>query len=875
MLKEHRKQKQFKEFQGQYAPQETVTQAAPKFGNESFAVEPGQRALPQTMKSSPWEKMSPDQLIGLTKSPNEYEANAAQEWLKRRFPEKMDPKDLYLQGGEYRGAPRALEHTLGIERAKQQAGSENAVEWITDPNNPLKQVPQRRSDLLASTGPGVGSALPLTLGGAPNNLNSRPTPVGEGERGTVIPPEVLAAEKAGAPFVATQEPGGPVRFGQAPSITGSGPSRPSEQGKAVTQQMAQELPKLEAGYYGSQAVLDNVNNIRQSIADTPGWFWGTIKFGPEALRTAHEAGMVDAKAMKAFQTLSGAEAQLMGPMAKESNFGMNQGFTDKDREFVKQRLPGPGKTQAENEQGLKEIETYLRTKQQQDVFRMKEVNPGWRPAGNPTSPGAGSPPATGPVSAAERDPNDPYWTASASASGGNDAMPEQAPTAEMDSGNVLARTLKGMERGIGMAGVGITQRLPESVTSALGLQAPTYQDVKTIRESDPKTFVGKAGSVVGEAAANPTTYLKAASWPGALVSGAASGFTAPSESKAENRANIPLSMAGGAAGKWLGNKIPATEVANANQAAARQGFEDIPLSSKQIAGKSGSWEAEGIAKRQAKELSARIMAGTGSPEKVMSTNALNVQEKVLKNEFNRLFPSSRPMYMDTNSASKLQGTLGPYDEVLKSPQFIERAPGIKQLYDYAGRSLRSGRQMVIPADVAQSAIQDLARVENKQMQVAIRKDIKDFVAKNLTSAEQETFEKINTQWGNLSDAKRMRHQGGVVVPSSIHGKTAGSDAGRAAQFIEQFDVQNPKGVLSSFKIPELMTTGAAAASATAGIPYGAVVAAPMVKHIVDRTSGSLQGALGTSRVLNADPSTKAWIEMLRRGTQIGPREITE
>jgi hypothetical protein len=55
----------------------------------------------------------------------------------------------------------------------------------------------------------------------------------------------------------------------------------------------------------------------------------------------------------------------------------------------------------------------------------------------------------------------------------------------------------------------------------------------------------------------------------------------------------------------------------------------------------------------------------------------------------------------------------------------------------------------------------------------------------------------------------------------------------------------------------------------------AITAVPAIAHGIEHGRGALQGALGTSRVLNADPAVAQLIEMLRSGVQLTPRELIE
>ena len=899
----------------------------------------GQSTLPQTMSVAQRMSSLPDEeLLAMQQHPNASMATTAKAIMAYRE-KGRDPNHLYPQAGSSSPSlmPNALAALEGSAGQTARGKAQGELEWINDPTDPTKQRPVPRASLLGPGQGPVGGSVPPGPSAAPNNLPgpqnvvgggptppaTRPAPQGgspvdqmtagmkrslvdaasKGDMQTVnqignalinrgVPQQEVVQLVANSATV-QQPPQGQPPQGQPQQpmpqqpmpqqpmpqqpMPSAGASRPSPQGTAISQHIGAEYPKMEASYYSAKEILDKLPTIEKSIKDNPGWAYGALPrfVGGPLLRTMSAAGAYSEKEMAAHQTLGAAEAALMGPMAKEANLGTSQGFTDKDREFVSQRLPSPNKSERENRQAIQEIKDYFQRKSMESFARLKQANPEWTPVGqNPTEPGQTSAPVPGKQSAAE--PNDSYWGMSASSGQlmsdayGPEGKATASPTRPIDQGNVLERTLKGLEHGIGVAGAGVTSALPSSVAKMVGLQQPTEQDVGAIREAAPQTTAGGVGQFVGETAANPTSYVPMGgplSTLKALGAGAASGATALAATPEERARNTIFSSTLGALGNKVANKfIPATETSTPAQAAAREGFESVPLSQKQIAGKNRTWEAEGISEQQARAITAKLMKGTGSESSRATSAAIDAQESMLKGEFNKMFPSDRAIRMETSDAAKIQAVMDPYKEVMASSAFVERAPGIRQLYDFSRRTVERNKPRVIPADILQGALQDVSHIENPRMQKAMRDEIKAYVERSLGPKEAEEFAALNQKWGALQDVRKMGYSDGMIQPSSVRGPS-GSEASAAKDFVENFNIKNPKPFWDqSVNInPNVHTpTGAlgAALSIAAGSP-------------VSKSSGWAQGKLGMSNLLDWNPTTKELVELLRKQSSIAPREFSE
>ena len=784
--------------------------------------------------------------------------------------------------------PGAMEFLAEKAKREAEAKAYGDVQEVGIPGDPMNKKFVSKASLLGlDNRPPVPSPLAgaLTVENRPSGAATTPSsPPSSPPSDVPLPADVMArilaadAARGGQPYVGEVPPGGPAvtrALPQAVAASGGYTTR-SERGKTMDVQLAQELPKREDEYYGAHLIITNVlPELKQAVKDNPGWLYGSLPVMGQNI--AQSLDMVTPKEAKAAQILASAEAALMGPMSKESNLGTSQGFTDKDREFVQQRLTSAKKSEITNEQAFADIERYFRTKKDQAESRLRQFNPDWKPATNPTEPGAAGSAVPGKRSSAADAAGLPegYWgmTAAGSPSVMSDARydaPPDAP-APIDEGNILERGLKGIERGIGMGGVGVTGALPRSVAQMLNLTQPAPEDVRLLRREGPQTTVGKGGEMFGEATANPATYIPGSTLPRAIAAGALSGYTAPAADAKERRGNAAISSLMGPVGTVLANRIPATELSTPAQAAARIGFEDIPLSQAQIAGKTKAWQGEGIAKSQAEALTERELQKVGSTAKKIDSNELEAIKAKASAEYAAMFPPDKAMRMEVTDATKLRNVLQPYEAVINSPEFIKGSPQIKAMYDFARRVEERGVPRAIPADIVQGALQDVARIEHPVIQAKLRNELNSFAKKDMTEAELAAFEKLNTTWGAIRDLGRVRTKEGLIVPSSLKGE--GGD------FVKQFGVQDPK----AYKMGQgerWGTLGAAAgvAASTMGMPgagYVAMTAAPAIAHGVERGRGALQGALGTSRVLNADPAVKQLIEMLRSGTQLTPRELLE
>ena len=789
--------------------------------------------------------------------------------------------------------PGAMEFLAEKAKREAEAKAYGDVQEVGIPGDPMNKKFVSKASLLGlDNRPPVPSPLAgaLTVENRPSGAATTPSsPPSSPPSDVPLPADVMAriqaadAARGGQPYVGEVPPGGPAvtrALPQAVAASGGYTTR-SEAGKTLDTHLAGELPTLENTHYLARGMLERLPELKQAVKDSPGWLLGRLPL--EVARTANSMDLVDDKEMKALQVMNASESALVGPVAAAVGQKLNQGFTDKDLEFLRGQLPSSRKSQAENEQGIKNIETFLREAEASTGQRIRQFNPSWRPVPgrgaftNPTEPGAVGSAVPGKRSSAADAEGLPegYWsmTAAGSPSVMSDARYEAPPDtpAPIDEGNFLERGLKGIERGIGMGGVGVTGALPSSVAKLLNLTQPAPEDVRLLRKEGPQTTSGRGGEMFGEAAANPATYVPGSTLPRAIASGALSGYTAPAADAKERRGNAAMSTLMGPVGTALANRIPATELSTPAQAAARVGFEDIPLSQAQIAGKTKAWQGEGIAKSQAEALTERELQKVGSTAKKIDSNELEAIKAKASAEYAAMFPPDKAMRMEVTDATKLRNVLQPYEAVINSPEFIKGSPQIKAMYDFARRVEERGVPRAIPADIVQGALQDVARIEHPVIQAKLRNELNSFAKKDMTEAELAAFEKLNTTWGAIRDLGRVRTKEGLIVPSSLKGE--GGD------FVKQFGVQDPK----AYKMGQgerWGTLGAAAgvAASTMGMPgagYVAMTAAPAIAHGVERGRGALQGALGTSRVLNADPAVKQLIEMLRSGTQLTPRELLE
>jgi len=833
-----------------------------------------------------------DALNWETGRPNKSRAAMAERELKHFNPAEVHTDRMYPQpSGGYSAMPGAMEALSEMEKRKAEAKTFGEVQEVSRPGDPGNVDFVSRARVLGlDNPPPVPSPLAgaLTAGNRPSGPAMPPPP--GGVEPELTPPEVMAkiraadAARGGQPYVGSIAPGGEAVTQALPlSVPAPGGySTRSPMGKTLDTNLAQEIPKLEGTHYLARSLLERIPEIKQAIKDTPGWAYGRLPH--EVARIAESAGLLDKKDMQAFQTLNSAESALVGPMAAAVEQKLNQGFTDKDLAFLRQQLPSTQKTQTENEAGITAIEKFLRSQQNLTGQRIRQFNPQWEPAVNPNQPGAGGATVPGKRSSAEEGRGLPegYWdmTAAGTPSVMSDARFDAPPDtpAPIDEGNVLTRTLKGIERGIGMGGVGVAGALPKSVADLMGLQQPAEEDVRLLRREGPQTTAGKGGEVFGEAAANPATYAPGATVPRAIASGILSGVTAPAATPQERKQSAVVSGVLGPVGTIIGNRLPQTEVARAEQEVARRGFEDVPLSQTQIAGKAGTWQAEGIAKQQAEALTRQRLQSVGIDAKKINPSELEAVSASLSADYAKIFPSNKGIRLSTDDASRLQTAFLPYKEVINHPDFVKGSPGIKELYDRSRRVENRDAPAMLPASVVQGALQDVARIEHPVMQAKMRNEISAFLKKDLTPAELEKFEKINTTFGNLADLKRMQVKDGLIVPSSIR-KGSGEDAKAAANFVEQFNIQNPSPYRPG-KGESLGALGGALGigASVAGVPaagYASLIAAPMLAHVGERGRGALQGAMGTSRALDASPDVKQLIEMLRSGAQLGPREWSE
>ena len=814
--------------------------------------------------------------------------------MEHRDPKEVHPDRMYLQpGGNYGAMPGAMDALSEIEKRKAEAKAFGEVQEVNTPGDPMNKRLVSRADVLGLRN---SAPVPSPLAGALRAENGPPgaatapySPPSSPPSDVPLPADVMAriqaadAARGGQPYVGEVQPGGPAVTRALPQAVAasSGYTTRSEAGKTLDTHLAGELPTLENTHYLARNMLERLPELKQAVKDSPGWLLGRLPL--EVARTANSMDLVDDKEMKALQVMNASESALVGPVAAAVGQKLNQGFTDKDLEFLRGQLPSSRKSQAENEQGIKNIETFLREAEASTGQRIRQFNPSWRPVPgrgaftNPTEPGAVGSAVPGKRSSAADAEGLPegYWsmTAAGSPSVMSDARYDAPPDtpAPIDEGNFLERGLKGIERGIGMGGVGVTGALPSSVAKLLNLTQPAPEDVRLLRKEGPQTTSGRGGEMFGEAAANPATYVPGSTLPRAIASGALSGYTAPAADAKERRGNAAMSTLMGPVGTVLANRIPATEVGTAAQAAARAGFEDIPLSQAQIAGKTKAWQGEGIAQSQAEALTERELQKVGSTAKKIDPNELEAIKAKASAEYAAMFPPDKALRMEVTDATKLRNVLLPYESVINSPEFIKGSPQIKAMYDFARRVEERGASRAIPADIVQGALQDVARVEHPVIQAKLRNELNSFVKKDMTAPELAAFEKLGTTWGALQDLSRVRTKDGLIVPSSLKGE--GGD------FVKEFGIRDPKPYQMG-KGEGLGTLGAAAgvAASTMGIPaagYMAITAAPAIAHGIEHGRGALQGALGTSRVLNADPAVAQLIEMLRSGVQLTPRELIE
>ena len=871
-------------------------------------------------EASPFNKSAPaptetptagpgyDELVALQGHPNARIAAAAKAHLEAYY-KPHDPKNSarMLPGGGMGSIPGAVD-ALG-EREIAEAGAKARFTPVTVKTGDVEEIMPASVFAARSGSAPVGGRLPPSgsPSGPPNNVPSGGNLVSGGGTvpGSNFPPFNTATDKpdptllrriADAPGTPpqlkaqieakiAQLTGGAVPMPAAPAgppsaLPGAtqaqfGVSNPTaiKQTQAINQQKAEEIPKMRVEYDQLRTLPNTLKVIEKYSKDAPESVMGS-EAGLALTRIPAMMGSTSAqKSLESAQQLKTAIGQLTQMEVKGSGLGTAQGFTDKDLEFIRGQLPMLNGTHGERMAATAAIRQRLGPKIDMLESKIKEFDPQWkadRSSGlNPTEPGAAAPaPTPGKVSALERTLNAIVPSANAS-----ERMPDPH-VQEARQGNTLSKAL--LDRWTDFAegtGYGVGTNV-QGYGQIAGLQ--NKQDVAARREMAPeRNFTGKVGEFVGEALADPTNLIPGVGPLKMAAKGALSGFTKPSATDTEAILQTGVSALTGGAAEKLSSMIPATKMAT-GRTATRAGFEDVPLTQGQIAGKTDTLAAKGIAPQQVEALTEILMRGTGSTETVATQNALRTQHKVLENEFQRLFPGTQKYRLDTTVANDLATTFKPYAKVLEDPAFIKEAPNLVRFAKQVDASARSGAPTQIRDDLVQAAYQEIGRIPHDRLAGAVREDMKKMIEANL-GPKAPDWVKLNEQWGNLKDVERMaRDASGLIRPSSIKGRE-GTAAAKTRDFVRDFGVENPSSRNSIFNLGDVLHTGGAAGvlGTTLGLPYAAGALTVPAAKIAAREGGALQGKLGLSKALDASPGVQQLIELLRAGTRYGPREYIE
>jgi hypothetical protein len=520
--------------------------------------------------------------------------------------------------------------------------------------------------------------------------------------------------------------------------------------------------------------------------------------------------------------------------------------TDTDLRFIRETMPGSTDTPRIRKEKLDNME-------QLNQFIMEgRFRPGFlgedfqKSRTRPTEPGAGSPPVPGKQSALPES----YWGMNATA--GGTVLPRSQPPMEQEGflSDLKRRGgefYEGLKEGATETGMGVAQ--------TLGV-GPSYEQVKQYRQDYPTTdtLPAQAGRLVSGIATDPTTYI-----PGgrvlksALLGGASNMATRPSESAADTLKHGLFGSVATGAGAAM---VPLKE-ANPIREATRKGFEDVPLTMGQHQGKKNSWAAEGIAAKQAEELTKNRLKDAGINAERAYKPVLDTKEAELTASFKRLFPESKTVTLPASEAKVLDQTVTSYREVLKDPAFIKDAPGLAKFNKLVDAGNRSAGTIKLTASDLHNAYQDIGKIPNDRMAGAIRNDLNSFIKSKLSKAERAEFDKVNKEWGALADIRKTNIEDGIIRPSSLRGD--------ASEFVKSYGIKNPTSMFGNVWEPAAGLSGAALAAA--GMPYGLALSAYPAAHLAGRVGGKIQGKVGG--ITPADQSM--WANIIRNM----PREGTE
>lgn len=363
-----------------------------------------------------------------------------------------------------------------------------------------------------------------------------------------------------------------------------------------------------------------------------------------------------------------------------------------------------------------------------------------------------------------------------------------------------------------------------------------------------------------------------------------SGVIAPKENPWDKVEEGIVSGTVNAATHGLSKLIPNTEVAPTRKwfdltgttkatpeaAAARKGFESVPLNSNQInPGDDLSFlprilgTNDVAAGRQAEALTEALMRRTGSSSGRVTRQALDQRSAEIGKEFDKLFPSNIKAKVDSGSAAKFVAAMGEDPELMKLTSMNKDLATV-----FGALSSNANGAKLLPMDVMQRAYNALRDMPPNLNAQKAREFLEGSMRKALGKDGSAKWDVLKNQSGTLKDIERMFKEGtgqgewaGVLMPSTLQYSNRhslpGSALESASNFVNTFGIRDPK-YLNDLHIGDLLNPG----KLMAGIPGL-------------REVGRTLNAADLPHALDASPETKFLIELLRTGTTRAPRELIE
>lgn len=814
------------------------------------------------------DEMSSDRLVGFVNHPTMGEQAKALLELRTKA---LDPTKMYMGPG--RAGPGALPGAVGFEaqlaRAKRSGEPVNVP--FTTPDGQQATQMMTHDEFLQSRGqgssfngptggaPGGGATLPPTGPGAsPRALPNAVSMGGGGAPGggfraptaADIPPQMLAAEKAGTPLTMSVAPNGQQtinpQLGGQPGVALSAAGqtkREADRTKMITASSylkgLEELQKLNAGGPGGFPGM-----VNDAIA------WGTGKPTSGSHARGQMANIVGNMAKTIIKDYGANPSNIDVQMALKSITDMNQ----------------PPETRAAAMETLKNMILY-------DLeVRGLPPPPGYGPKQNPTDPTAAQPtPVVGKQSALP--------SAAKVAAGQGDPLLEK-PSFLDTLGERAMGFGRGMQQGLQEAQLGLQQNLPAALVSAAGHRPAAQEDVKRFRE---QKYDGP-GSSTGEFASNfvnPLNWARAGSLPLAVALGGAMGRLQPHESDMEQNSNTAFGAIGGGAGNLLEKVIPKTAISktlekDGDTKRLMDMFPNFRPDGSQMVDSTGPQRrvakmfgvADRSAEAQTKAGTQHIMEYAGMKPGALTQSAIKKADEAHEATAKAMFPRTVAAKIDTIDKKALAQAVNDIPEIAElAGKNGERytAQLMQALEDVGGRTAAGGNRKVvkIPMETLYLARQELKSMRDARGIPEAVELFDNFIEKQLTAQgkDPKAFRKLTDQRDTLKELEFIfrsgtgAHPEGWLRPSKLEG------------YIR--DIKNPNSKLKDLN--ELFHTFGVRDYGPA-VEGDAVIKGLMnqgidVMKVMNYPAKALAWANPSGRMLNAPESVKNVVEALRRAQQ--------